>query len=582
MPGSALIGNLAVNLTLETAAFQSGATIAEKRVQKLSASFESVGKKLTAGGAILSAAITAPFVSLVSKAIPAALESRQAIGQVNAALASMGPVAGKTSDQLQKAAAALQHISTFDDDEILKKVTANMLTFGNISGQAFDRAQLAAVNLSARLGQDLQSSAIQVGKALNDPVKGLTALQRVGIQFTASQKEMIKGFVDTGNVAAAQNIILGELERQFGGAAKAARDASPGSDLQEKWRTFQEVIGEIALKVLPPLTDMLTKVLDAFNRLSPATQAWVVGIAAVGAALGPVLLVVGPLTIGLGALLPVLVKLGPLFVALGRAVLGLAIAGGPITLAIAAAAALYLAFKNWDAIKGFVQNMVTGVADAIRGKLTPLLDNAKARIHEITDAFRMMYEKVVGHSYVPDMVEGIASEFARLGQVMVDPSIDATMKVQAAFETLQSVLGKILGERTGGIFSMITGMVAQFAPLVGNLLGGGLGKSIFPVVNGVDPLAPLPATPGFALGGSMKIGGAGGIDRNLLSLNGKPLARVSRGETLNVANDAQPSVVVNQHNNFAGGAVTQTDLLRMHQVTVAASTKAINEQRRRG
>ena len=107
----------------------------------------------------------------------------------------------------------------------------------------FDRAELASVNLSARLGQDLQSSAIQVGKALNDPIKGVTALQRVGVSFTAQQREQIKAMVEAGNVAGAQGIILGELEKQFGGAAEAQRKATPGADVQQQWRTFQEAIG---------------------------------------------------------------------------------------------------------------------------------------------------------------------------------------------------------------------------------------------------------------------------------------------------------------------------------------------------
>jgi hypothetical protein len=42
--------------------------------------------------------------------------------------------------------------------------------------------------------------------------------------------------------------------------------------------------------------------------------------------------------------------------------------------------------------------------------------------------------------------------------------------------------------------------------------------------------------PGFASGGSMTIGGRSGIDRNVLQLNGMPIARVSRGETIDVRN----------------------------------------------
>jgi phage-related minor tail protein len=79
---------------------------------------------------------------------------------------------------LRRLATSLQGDSVFDDDEIIQKTITQLLTFTNIAGTAFDRGAQAALNMSTVLGQDLQSSAIQVGKALNDPVAGVTALQR--------------------------------------------------------------------------------------------------------------------------------------------------------------------------------------------------------------------------------------------------------------------------------------------------------------------------------------------------------------------------------------------------------------------
>src|SRR5262245_66611796 len=81
--------------------------------------------------------------------------------------------------------------------------------------------------MSAALGQDGKASAIQLGKALNDPIKGVTALQRVGVSFTKSQKNQIKALVESGNTLGAQKVILRELGKEFGGAAKAATDPTP-------------------------------------------------------------------------------------------------------------------------------------------------------------------------------------------------------------------------------------------------------------------------------------------------------------------------------------------------------------------
>jgi hypothetical protein len=76
---------------------------------------------------------------------------------------------------------------------------------------------------------DLKSAAVQVGKALNDPAVGLSMLTRVGITFSEAQKKVIKGFVESGQLAKAQIVILKELESQFGGSARAARETLPGA-----------------------------------------------------------------------------------------------------------------------------------------------------------------------------------------------------------------------------------------------------------------------------------------------------------------------------------------------------------------
>lgn len=152
----------------------------------------------------------------------------QALAQVDQGLKTTGNTAGKTLKELEIQAAALQDKSIFGDEDILKNVTAQLLTFTNIAGKEFDRTQQAALDLSARLGTDLKSSSIQLGKALNDPVANLSALSRSGIQFSKEQKKVINALAKSGKMAEAQTIILDELEKQYGGSAEAARKAGKG------------------------------------------------------------------------------------------------------------------------------------------------------------------------------------------------------------------------------------------------------------------------------------------------------------------------------------------------------------------
>jgi len=451
---SSVIGALRATLGLDSAAFEDGLGIAQKKLNRFGKDFQKMGANIGQMGQTLSIAVTAPLVALAYKSSQAAIESREALAQVEAGLKSMGDAAGRSLPQLQEQAAALQKLSTFDDDDILRSVTANMLTFGNVSGDAFDRAQRAAVDLSSRMKTDLQSSTILIGKALNDPIKGLSALSRVGIQFTADQKAMITAMVEGGNVAGAQAIILSELERQYKGSGKAARDAAPGSDQIDKWRELQEKVGEIVLVMGERLIPTIDRILDLFLSLSPGMQEAVVGFAAIAAAVGPVLIGVGAMVSGFGAILPLLGKLGvvlklvpPLLTAVGIAFRFML---GPIGLAITAIGLVYAAWKNWDTIEPIIKRLYTAVKTWIVDKLNAIWDGVKGRIEAVKGYFYGLYDAVVGHSYIPDMVDGIANQMGRLESVMVKPAASATERAAAAFEEMagrvQGILDRLFPE----------------------------------------------------------------------------------------------------------------------------------------
>ena len=306
----ATIGALRVILGADTAAFEKGMNEVERSIKKAQRSIQRIGKKMQRTGAIISASVTAPMLALGKTSFDAAVKHREAVAQIEAGLKSMGDASGKTAAQLKKSALQLEGLSTFNADDIMTKVTANMLTFGEISGEAFDRAQMAALDLSTRLDQDLKSSTILIGKALNDPITGLSALSRVGVKLSEDQEELAKKLAETGDIAGAQNIILKELERQYAGSAKAARDAAPGSDLIDQWRKMQRVVGELVMKFLPPLIDGLQKVLLWFNNLDPGMQNTIAVIGAVTAAIGPLIVILGTLVGSIGPLISALVVVG--------------------------------------------------------------------------------------------------------------------------------------------------------------------------------------------------------------------------------------------------------------------------------
>ena len=179
------------------------------------------------------------------------MDAEQELAQTVQVLKSTHDASGMTADAIVNLAGSLSHLTEFTDDQI--QVGENLLlTFTNIGKKTFPEATQAMLDLSQAMGQDTKTSAIQLGKALNDPLTGMSALQRVGVTFTQSQKDLIKQMMATGDVAGAQGVILKELEREFGDSAKAAGRTFPGQ-LKILSQSFDDIKQKIGDAVLPML-----------------------------------------------------------------------------------------------------------------------------------------------------------------------------------------------------------------------------------------------------------------------------------------------------------------------------------------
>jgi hypothetical protein len=267
----------------------------EKGVAQASRSLQSFAKNMTAVGAGMSKALTAPILGFATASVFAFDKQAKAVAQVEQAILSTGGAAKKTSKDLQLMASALQENSLFGDEEILTKVTAQLLTFTNIAGREFDRTQQAALDLATRLGGDLQSASIQLGKALNDPIANLSALSRSGIQFSDTQKALINTLAETGRLAEAQTVILDELEKQYGGSAKAAAEAGAGgiTQLKNSFGDLMEQIGEVVVEAITPFVNTLRDIVKALQQTDREMLKFYVTIGAIVAAIGPLLIGMG-------------------------------------------------------------------------------------------------------------------------------------------------------------------------------------------------------------------------------------------------------------------------------------------------
>lgn len=195
------------------------------------------------------------------------IEQEKSTIKLAAALKATGNAAGFTTKQLQAYASELQNVTVIGN-ESFESIMSVMATFRNVQGEIFKESILLTADVSQALGQDLQGAAIQLGKALNDPVVGLTALSRVGITFSQVQKDQIKAFQEVNDLASAQRIILDELSNQFGGQAKAQADSFGGSiqQLANAFGDLQEKIGQ-AIAELPGFRDAIDTTVLAVQNL---------------------------------------------------------------------------------------------------------------------------------------------------------------------------------------------------------------------------------------------------------------------------------------------------------------------------
>lgn len=220
------LGTLTIDLIAKIAGFTSGMDKAEREAQKrakaIKGAFAGIGRTIAAGLAGIGVGIGFKAV------IDATIDAEKAFALLDNAVKQSGGAAGRTTGQLSDMAGELQRLTTFDDEAIMGAEQL-LLRFRSIQGTNFDGALKSTLDLSAALGIDLQSAAKLVGKALEDPVKGVNQLARSGVVLSEQQKELVKRLVETGDKAGAQRVILDELNRSVGNAAASLRNTLGGA-----------------------------------------------------------------------------------------------------------------------------------------------------------------------------------------------------------------------------------------------------------------------------------------------------------------------------------------------------------------
>jgi phage-related protein len=337
------------------------------------------------------AGVTAGVVAFGISSVKSFEESQNVMAQTEAVLKSTGNAAGITAKQVTDLATALERQTKFADEDV-QKVENLLLTFTAIGKDIFPQATKTVLDMATALGEDTSSASIQLGKALQDPILGVTALRRVGVNFNAAQQEVIANLVNTGRQAEAQKMILAELNKEFGGSAKAAGDTFAGqlAKLKNQLDNVKEAIGKLLIAVgLPFVTAIMN---------------WFYAIGGVDGVLK--------------GLKDTFEKIQPYLPVIAGAILGIMV---PALVAAAAAAVIFIAtLAPWAALGAGVvilaQQLGIGWDDVgrILGNLKPVWDDLKKAFDKIRDVskeaadkLQELYEKFIQLKPVKDTLDRI-------------------------------------------------------------------------------------------------------------------------------------------------------------------------------
>jgi len=222
-----------------------------------------------AGGALIAVNI--------KKGIDSLNELENVTVATNTVLKSTNGIAGQTADGIRSLSEEFEDLNATMDDKVIQSGANMLLTFTNIRKQAFEPALEAALNMNEAMGggpEGLQNTIIQIGKALNDPIKGVTALRKVGVALTQQQQDQVKTLVEQNDLYGAQQIILKELGTEFGGRFAAAGKTAEGrmAALGDRVEGLQQALAGPLVPVIDRVREKLIDFLGSPRVLRGAEQ----------------------------------------------------------------------------------------------------------------------------------------------------------------------------------------------------------------------------------------------------------------------------------------------------------------------
>lgn len=237
-------------MTAETAKFTEEINKARNSLGGLSRTKSGIDlTKVALRGLAVTAGVVATAFATVSAAamqgISIYAETERYMARTEAQLKATGAAVGFTASELDKFARSVA-MNTLASTDGIRNAMSVLMTFKSVTGDIFKQTISLAQDLAEVFKTDVASEARNLGRALETPTEAVSILKRKGIELSESQQELIKKFVESGEKAKAQELILHELQKRVGGAGQAAANDTVTGALDTLGQVTQELKEEFS------------------------------------------------------------------------------------------------------------------------------------------------------------------------------------------------------------------------------------------------------------------------------------------------------------------------------------------------
>lgn len=422
---------------------------ADGGVNQFGQRMQAFGSRMRSVGSSLSRNLTLPLVGFGILAYRELSQGERALAQTQAVIESTGGAARKSVDDIVELSQSLSELTSLDDEPI-QEAANTLLTFRNIAGDTFDEATQATLDLSVAMDRDLRGSAVMVGRALNDPMRGLAALTRVGVQFTDEQRAAVEAMVAFGDTAGAQQLILAELNEEFGGSAEALGGTVSGrlNRVKNQMENMGASILEDLMPALEDLADGLSWVANSYSTLTPLQQKFVGGLVALAALAGPLTTLLGGVATALGAIAAALGVSAGLVAVVIVALVGLAVG-------------LVYVIRNWQTVQMVAANAINNIKANVPGA-SQVITVLGWNLQIVTGFWRGVFNAANAAFGAMERVGGLTLSGLRSAVEAIAAALD---RIISLAQTAQNMLGGVSSAiPTGGFAGGAVGGESAFFP----------------------------------------------------------------------------------------------------------------------